>query len=175
MASREAQASTPGLFGARFRRLTARELRLLVLVIEHGMRFRDVSEILGVSRGSVANAIASIRRKLAVPSHEDLRHFVMSVPELASLVGEANPSELATAEIERREQHVLRTTITEIEAMAQRVRRRAEALGMAAGSDAREELGAEVRTVLSIAELIDQLRDQAMTLARRNPERAVAV
>ena len=174
-ASTQALGSMSGLFGARFRRLTARELRLLVLVIDGGPRHREISETLGVSRGSVANAIASIRRKLAVPSHEDLRQFVLSVPELATLVREVDSSDLAAATIERRERHVLRTTITEIEAMAQRVRRRADALGVAAGSDAREELAAETCTVLSIAELIDQLLDQAVSLARQRPERAAAV
>ena len=158
----------PDPFLARFASLTDRELRMLVLAVEEDLTPSRLSNVLGVSPASVANAMAGIRRKLAVPLRQDLKTFVASTPGLSELVAAIEIPDPPSADVDRRTRDVLRITIAELEALARRASRRAAALGTLTEADRSGVARDEARRINEIAELLDQATHEALAIARRN-------
>lgn len=157
------------LFVSRFRRLTAREIRLLILVVNERMSYRELGEALGISRANIANAMQSTRRKLAVPGHMDLGTFIQRMPSLAAMLASEETLEaVATNREERRRRDLLRVTIGELEMVAVRARSRAailERLPLSETDDAAERMN-EAVTIRHIATIAEAGVKQALEHAR---------
>lgn len=145
------------LFVSRFRRLTPREIRVLILVVQDGLAYGAISDALGISRANVANTMQGMRRKLAVPRHMDLRSFIQSVPSLAALVEDDASVDIAVRSTqERRRQDLVRVTVDELQAVAVRARRRAATLeALPASRDDSEARNREARMARRVAEIVD--------------------
>jgi EAL domain-containing protein (putative c-di-GMP-specific phosphodiesterase class I)/DNA-binding CsgD family transcriptional regulator len=84
VAPRVRPAALPDSFLSRFHRLTPREVQQLILVVHDGLSHREITEVLGTTRGNVATTMQAIRRKLAVPRMQDLGTFVRDHETLAA-------------------------------------------------------------------------------------------
>jgi DNA-binding CsgD family transcriptional regulator len=147
------------MFLHRFRGLTAREVRVAILVVNDGLGYHALSTALGVSRGSVANTMQAVRRKLAVPRNEDLAAFFARTPSLREALPPAMPAEggTATPGVEHRRKDVLRVTIAELESVAVRARRRADALETFGTSVDEVDRHEESTMARRVAERVEQL------------------
>lgn len=156
---------------SRFRRLTPRQVRLLILTVQDGLSYRELSEALGVTRGNVATTMQSIRRKLAVPRRQDLGGFVQDNPTLAAALFGSRPEAVVsypTVE-DRRRKDLLRVTVEELKAVALRARHRAASLERLPVLDDDEagSRGDEASLVRQVAELVDTAAGQGLTAARQ--------
>jgi DNA-binding CsgD family transcriptional regulator len=147
------------MFLRRFRGLTPREVRLAILVVHDGLTYEALGRTLGVSRGSVANTMQAVRRKLAVPRSEDLAAFFARTPSLREALPPALPVEVAppAAGREHRRKDVLRVTIAELETVAIRARRRAAALAALGTGDDEADRMEESAMARRVAERVEQL------------------
>lgn len=155
---------------SRFRGLTPRQVRLLILVVQDGLGYRELSATLGITRSNVATTMQSVRRKLAVPRHQDLACFVRSIPSLSAVFVSDEATEAANFEGEdaRRRQDLLRMTIDDMKAVAVRARRRAASLErLPIFDDDAATRSDEIRTIRRVAELADVAVFQALTEARQ--------
>lgn len=155
---------------SRFRRLTSREVRLLLLAVQDGLSYRELGEALGITRGNVARTMQAIRRKLAVPRMQDLGSFVRSNPTLAATVFGPRPARGIgeTRTEERRRQDLLRVTLDELKAVAIRASRRAaslEALPVLDDDPVSSEPN-EAPLIRQMADLIDAAAVQALAVVR---------
>lgn len=155
-------------FAARFGRLTAREVRLLVLVVKDHPSYHDIGTSLGISRANVATTMQHVRRKLAVPARMDLDAYIRSVPSLAALVEDDNAAEaVANTSDEQRRQDLLRITIDELQRVALRARRRASTLeALPVGMDEVEARKHEIDKVRRVADIVDDAVAEALRHAR---------
>ncbi|MEA3020333.1 MAG: hypothetical protein QOI47_1857 [Actinomycetota bacterium] len=147
---------------------------MLVLAVQDGVGPQALADALGVSRGSMASTLQSVRRKLAVPPHQELRRFVEGLPNLAALLtsGDADKVIDLNADRSRRRRDLLRLTIDELKAAAVRARRRGEALQclpLPDGEDAAVRVE-EAELVLGIAELLDAAVATVVAKARGGVE-----
>ena len=151
---------------ARFDRLTPRELRVLVLSIDGDQTTADIAGVLGTTRGTVQSIRQSVRRKLAVPPHVDLRWFIESVPGLQDLVNTERraPEEAPTPQPDRRSKVVLRSALRELEELAARTAARASALAALSSDDA--SIGDEVHLLRTIADSLTTVNATAIERAR---------
>lgn len=156
---------------SRFRRLTPREVRLLVLTVQDGLSYRELSEALGVTRGNVATTMQAIRRKLAVPRMQDLGGFVRDNPTLAAALFGALPEVAASypRPADRRREDLLRVTVEELKAVAVRARYRAASLERLPVLDDDEagSRGDEALLVRQVADLAEIAVAQALAAVRR--------
>lgn len=159
----------------RLRRLTPREVRLLILAAEGDLTHRELSETLGVTQGNVAATMQRVRRKLAVPRHENLSVFVAGHPTLATELISPRPTAHPGRgqQTKQRELHLLRATIDDLKSVAVRARQRADSLEVALVADetAKAMQVEEVWTMRRVAELTDDAVAEALSIARR-PENA---
>lgn len=159
-------------FASRFRRLTPREVRLLILVVEDGLGYSELAEALGVGRGNISATMQSIRRKLAVPRMKDLAAFVRStrpLNEALSAAKTAPPSPRHPA-VDRRERDLLRMTITELQSVAATAQRRATAIERLHGGgdvSADPTTSEEAHLLRAVSELVRQAATDAVRLVRR--------
>ena len=158
--------SDTSVHAARFDRLTPRELRVLVLSIDGNQTTADIAAVLGTTRGTVQSIRQTVRRKLAVPPHVDLRWFVESVPGLSELVATERTADAAsTPRTDRRSRAVLRTAIRELEDLTDRTAARASTLA-SLGSDDDGSLGDEVRLLRTIADSLSSVTATVLERAR---------
>lgn len=159
-------------FASRFRRLTPREVRLLILVVEDGLGYADLAKALGVGRGNIAGTMQSIRRKLAVPRMKDLADFVRSTRPLNQALSAAKTAPPPRpAALDRRERDLLRMTITELQTVAATARRRATALDrLHGGGDVHGDPTSteEAHLLRDVSELAGWAANEAVRIARRS-------
>jgi DNA-binding CsgD family transcriptional regulator len=153
----------------RFQRLTAREVRVLILLLEGQTSTRDIADVLGSTPGAVQTMRQTIRRKLAVPRNGDLAAFVDDLPALRDLATRPPEATSSRPVAERRRNLVLRSAVRDLAAAAERVRAKAGALTtLATDADGEEQqaLLAEADLVDLIARELDDVRDRAVAIAR---------
>ena len=157
---------------ARFRRLTARETRLLILSAD-GHSHSEAAQALGVSPGNVANSLSRVRRKLGVPRGQKLNDFLGKAPELADVLTPLRGAEpVSDTRDARRRRDVLRVTIGELQRLGAVTRRRAAALHLLGGDPTDQAVRREeVAMIDRIADLIDDAVEQALREARREHRR----
>ena len=153
----------------RYRRLTPREARVLVLMI-NGASTTDIADVLGVGRGTINGIRQSIRRKLAIPARADLPDFVSRLPGLGEhLRNVAEPIVVPRPTADRRSNLVLRAALRDLDAAAVRVAAKSRALTTLAESssaDDRERMLEEAELVASIAGELTEVHGRALALAR---------
>lgn len=157
------------LYEQRLRGLTAREARVLVLLLDGRVSTRDLADVLGSTTAAVQTIRQSIRRKLAIPRNGDLAHFFDAMPALRDVAVRLTPPAPSAPARERRTNLVLRATMRELDDTASRVRAKAGALASLAGDASGAEqdaMLAEAALVDRIAGDLDELRSRALTLAR---------
>lgn len=138
---------------------------MLVLSLDEHHTTTDIAGLLGTTRGTIQSVRQSVRRKLAVPPHVDLRWFVASVPGLAELVASERSSVAATApRNDRRSRAVLRATLRELEDLADRTTARASALATLTTNDT--QLGDELRVLRNLADSLTAVSTTALERAR---------
>lgn len=155
-------------FAARFGSLSGRELRILVLAAEGQLSSAQLSEALGVSRAAIGNAMARIRRKLAVPTNQSLQAFVKSVPEIEELIAGVELSDLPPNPPERRTRDVLRVTVAELDALVSRVRTRAAALDELVWVG--DTIAEEAQKLAVIDGVLAAALEHVLTVARSSPD-----
>lgn len=155
-----------GRLHSRVRSLSAREARVFLLSDER-LTMQDIGDALDVSPAVVANARQTIRRKLAVPKGIPLNAFLdePGVRDLARDVAEAK----ASPERERRQRHLLRSAIHELDVALRRVVAKEKTLrSLASHADGkhRADLISEAAEVSAIAQRLEVLRDETVAAAR---------
>jgi DNA-binding CsgD family transcriptional regulator len=157
---------------SRLHRLTPREVRLLILIVQDGLSYREITDVLGITRGNVATTMQTIRRKLAVPRMQDLGTFVRANEMLAAALIDQHPKTppVGPKQLEQRRKDLLRMTVEELMAVAARARRRAVALErLAVDDDETTPFGdEEARRLHEVADLADFAATQALAVARRD-------
>lgn len=153
---------------ARLRSLTAREARVLVLLLESHASTRDLADVLGSTPGAMQTIRQTIRRKLAVPRNADLAAYVGDVGGLRAAVEHpVQPSRLPAPE--RRQSLVLRAAVREIDVAIDRVQTKMSALRTLAGEPGtpdRDWILAEAALVERIAAELVETRARALSIAR---------
>ena len=155
---------------ARLKRLTPREVGVLLLVAE-GRTSREIGETLGVTNDRVAGVRQAIRRKLGTPVGMELGDWLRSVPTPmlpASILATPAPPK---DDAERRTRLLLRTTISELRTLAARAATRATALE-GVGVEHGEDLSEEALLLRSMAYSLDAFHISVIARVRRQHDEA---
>lgn len=167
-------ANRAGDGNERFRRLTQREVQVLLLLLEGPASTQDIVDVIGSSRAAVSSIRQSIRRKLGVPRHADLRDFVETVPGLREYAREGVRDEASRPDVERRRHLVLRASLRDLQTLSNRLTARAESLRALSESvhfddiDAFDQNGIESDAVAELAAAAERLFRSGVEVARTN-------
>lgn len=153
----------------RYTRLTPREARVLVLLLD-GATTPDIADVLGVGRGTVNGVRQAIRRKLAIPSHADLSDFVAGHPGIQEHLRQvAEPIVVPRPAADRRRDLVLRAALRDLDTAAERIAAKGRALVTLADSSMdvdRQGMLDEAALVATIASELGDLHARALAMAR---------
>ena len=176
VALRDQPSDAADMVVSRFRRLTEREVRLLVLIVQDRLGCQELACVLGMTTGGLASARQRVRRKLAVPPYQDLEVFVRSMPRLGViLASDQHDGGAGTAGPEsRRHKDVLRVTIEELQSVATRARRRSAALeALPCRDEDAEQRHDEAAMAARVAEIVEAAVAAVLNEARRPVLRGV--
>ena len=151
---------------SRLQSLTPRERQVLLLWAESRSTVQDAADALGTTAGTISSVRQSIRRKLAVPRGSDVVEFLRAnEADLGAVFDTPTPEPV----VERRQLHVLRSAIRDLDVTARRASTRAAALHrLAEHTDdvERQPLLAEAAVVEALAHDVIELRDRMLIEAK---------